>query len=210
MRAIVIMPIMVSFCLILGCDAAEPEPPSLEDVAEEDEEAEEVFEERGHPLPCDDHCDCPFGFSCSNGTCWDYIEFSPTHIYSCVADCQCDAEKTGMTGMTCYYSSPTNAYGACYTPNCSLSFDAAVVQRGATTNLTVTSEFMPAGSYTLLYGTKDGVPDENGSRYNLTSGTFPIVNSPGLAGEYTREAVMYGPQNQLLCWTDPVTVEFLP
>lgn len=208
MRAIEIMPIMVSFCLILGCDAAEPEPPPLEDVAAEDEEAEEAeedFEERSLLL-CNDDCICPPATRCWDGICTSYARFGPIpiHLSACVDDCQC------LAGTFC--DNAFGSYGYCQsqTPSCSLSFDAAVVQPGATTNLTVTSELMPAGSFSLLYGTKDGVPDENGSMYNLTSGSFPIVNSPGLAGVYTRSAVMYGPQNQPLCWTDTVMVEFLP
>lgn len=68
---------------------------------------------------------------------------------------------------------------------------------------------MPPGAYTQLYGTKNGIPDENGSIYNLTSGDFPILNSPGLAGTYMRYVVMRGPSNELLCTSPQVVATFL-
>jgi hypothetical protein len=77
-------------------------------------------------------------------------------------------------------------------------FSSTVVPPNGTTTLSITSQALPAGSYTELHGTKNGVTDEY-SVYNLTEGSFPIVNSPGLAGLYIRWIFMRGPNNELLC-----------
>lgn len=199
MRAIVTIPMIVPFWVILGCEAAEPEPP-LDDAAEE--QVEEVDQ-----ALCAD-CNCPRGTRCYvDGTCQGYPVFGPIPNLGppCIGDCQCPA------GTRCEMDigSPSS-YGYCVTPTCSVSFDAVTVPPNGTTIFTVTSQWMPQGSYSLLYGTKDGVWDENGSVYNLTSGAFPIVNSPGLAGDYMRYVVMKGPQHEVLCQTAPAYAYFQP
>ena len=77
-----------------------------------------------------------------------------------------------------------------------------MVPQNSTTTFTVSSEFMPADSYSLLHGTKDGVVDEAGSYYNWVSGEFPITNSPGFAGAYTRYINMYAPDGRWFCQTN--------
>lgn len=122
---------------------------------------------------------------------------------ACVADCQ------RASGTYCDMGFLT--YGYCIPrPTCSMSYSASVVPPNGTTILSVTSQGTTPGSFSLLYGTKNGVWDELGSPYNLTSGSFPIVNSPGLAGYYMRYAVMRGPRNEFLCQTSPTYSYFQP
>jgi hypothetical protein len=65
---------------------------------------------------------------------------------------------------------------------------------------------MPGGSYSLLYGTKNGIADEQGSYYGWVSGVFPITNSPGFAGTYMRYINMYAPDGRWFCQTNEAYV----
>ena len=61
---------------------------------------------------------------------------------------------------------------------------------------------------TTRAGTRDGVIDEAGSLFNLVSGSFPITNSPGMAGSYVRYIRMFGPDHAELCESPHAAVVF--
>jgi hypothetical protein len=105
-----------------------------------------------------------------------------------------------------FWCSATNTWG---TSCCSASYSSASVPPGGTVILTLSSSgYIPPGSISYLYGTKNGVTDEFGSPYPVTSGSFPIANSPGLSGSYERHVIMLGPDNTFLCQTQSATTVF--
>jgi hypothetical protein len=89
-----------------------------------------------------------------------------------------------------------------------VSYSPVNVPLNGVTIFSVSSSHMPPGAYTQLFGTRNGAWDENGTVFNLTSGSFTITNSPGLAGTYVRHVVMRGPSNEFLCLSPEASVSF--
>ncbi|MDC0710747.1 hypothetical protein POL68_19880 [Stigmatella sp. ncwal1] len=99
-----------------------------------------------------------------------------------------------------YSTIPCNGTFGSVRSCCSLAFSSSSVPAGATVTLALSSwGYIPAGSISYLYGTRNGVPDEFGSPYYVTSGNFSIVNSPGLSGSYERRVTIVGPYGETLC-----------
>lgn len=177
---------VVSF--ILGCDTASPEPE--ENVGQVDQAVCAI-------------CSCPLGDECkATGDCGGIVQFSPSLPNPCIEDCQCPS------GTRC--TRDGGSYGFCRTPTCSASYSVTTVPLNGTTTFSISSQYMPPGAYTKLFGTKDGIQDVNGTVFNLTSGSFTITDSPGLGGKYIRYVMMYGPNNATLCSTQnqPASVTF--
>jgi hypothetical protein len=190
---------LISLCLSFGCaiDKSEPLP---------DENAGESFGEAAQALTsCRSHSDCPVGTYCDiTGVCSMFV-ISPSFGPTCGSDVQCMSY-----GQRCTNTNPNlGSYGSCVTPACSAQYSLSVVSLGGTTYFNVDSN-APSGSYSLLYGTRDNVQDAFGNFFQLTSGSFPIQYSPGLAGYYMRYIDMYAPNNQLWCRTQPTYTYFAP
>jgi hypothetical protein len=176
--------------LVLGCNAARPEPE--ENVGQVDQALCDI-------------CSCPRGSECkANGSCGgidpDVVKFGPVPAL-CVEDCQCFSGERCLRG-------PGASYGLC--TSCSVWYNPLNVPLNSTTTFSISSLNMPPGAYTQLFGTRDGAWDVNGTVFNLTSGNFTITNSPGLAGTYVRHVVMRGPSNEFLCESPEASVSFQP
>jgi len=189
----------ISFCLSFGCAIDKPAPLP-------DENAVEGFGEETQALTsCRSHSDCPVNTYCdTSGTCSMFV-IGPTLGPTCGSDVQCMPY-----GQRCTNTSPNlGTYGSCVTPACSAQYSLSSVPLGGTTYFNVSSN-APSGSYSRLYGTRDNVQDAFGTIYQLTSGSFPIQNTAGLAGYYMRYLDMYAPNDQLWCRTQPTYALFSP
>jgi len=198
MKTIIAMA-FISLCLSFGCAIDKPAPLP-------DENAGESFGEATQALTsCRSHSDCPVGTYCdTSGTCSSFV-IGPTPPPICGSDVQCMPY-----GQRCTNTSPNlGTYGSCVTPACSAQYSLSSVPLGGTTFFNVNSN-APSGSYSLLYGTRDNVQDAFGTLFQLTSGSFPIQNTAGLAGYYMRYLDMYAPNNQLWCRTQPTYTLFSP
>jgi len=189
-----------NLCLSFGCATDQPLPLP-------DESAGETFAETAQALTsCRSHSDCPVGTYCdTSGTCSSFV-IGPTLGPACGSDSNC------TFGQLCTNRNPSlGFYGSCVTPDCSAQYSLSFVPLNGTTYFNVTSN-APSGSYSRLYGTKDNNPDAFGTMFQLTSGSFPILNSPGLAGYYMRYLEMYTSDNRLWCQTQnqPTYTYFAP
>jgi len=183
-----------------GCAVSETSSPAAqEDLPVLGESKQAV----GQSCRINDHC--PRGMGCYNRTCIQIVEFGPIPeaplAPACVSDGQCaPAGRRCGINTTAYYPGGPHSY--CLAPTCSVSWNPSWVPQNSTTNFTVTSNEMPVGSYSLLYGTKNGTADEYGSYYDWVSGIFPITNYPGFAGYYMRYIDMYTPDGRWFCQTN--------
>lgn len=158
---------------------------------------------------CVKNDNCPRGTGCFNGTCIQILEFGPAPEAplspACVSDGQCaPAGRRCSVHTTTTY--PGGPHGYCLAPTCSVSWDPYWVPQNSTTNFIVTSSEMPIDSYSVLYGTKNGITDEYGSYYNWVSGVFPITNFPGFSGYYMRYINMFAPDGRWFCQTNQAYV----
>ncbi len=213
--------VVFAFCLslLVACgveqrDSSSSEPAAVEQESEAIAQAEELGQSAqagaalgapsGGVMPqvsCASHCNCPLGQQCAGGTCQTIIFPSPAPpTPPCMADCQC--------ALRSYCNGANGGWGICIAPTCSVAWSYSPVPSGSTVNFLISSSQMPANSYLKLYGTRNGVVDENGTVYNLVSGTFPIPNAPGSSGVYTRYVRMYSPTNRLLCQSNTANVTF--
>jgi hypothetical protein len=190
MKTMIVVPVLVFLCSSFGCATSEPEP-----------RVEQATAQLGDGQACSSDCQCDRGFRCTSGTCQSIVQFGPVPGPPLSPACVCDSQCP--TGSVC--SDPHNtssSYGYCITYACTISFAPYYTPPGGTTTLTLTSD-SPPGSYSLLYGQKNSSWDTIGAYYGLTSGSFSITNTPGLAGLYMRYAVLYRPDGQQLCTTAP-------
>ena len=177
-------------CLAAGCAAEAPTPHRAQRTA---------AVTAGQS--CSSDCECDRGLRCTNGTCQGFVEFGPIPAPPLSPACVCDSQCPSGTLCSNPQNTPTS-YGYCHAYQCSLTFAPYYVGPGDSTALSLTSDPPPPpGSYTLLYGTRDGVTDVAGARFDLTAGTFAIANTPGLAGAYVRYATIHRPNGELLCST---------
>jgi hypothetical protein len=198
MKSTTIM-VFIGLCLSFGCVTDKPAPLS-------DDNAGETLAEASQALTsCSSHNDCPVGTYCgTSGICSSAV-FGPTPPPTCGSDFQCIP-----LGQLCTNRNPNlGFYGSCVTPTCSAQYSLSYVPLNGTTYFDVSSN-APAGSYSRLYGTKNNNPDEFGTVYQLASGSFPILNSPGLAGSYMRYLDMYTSDSRLWCRTQPTYTYFAP
>ena len=181
-------------CLSFGCVTDDPTP-----LPEEAEAAQEVL------TFCSSHDACPVGTYCDvGGVCSGFV-IGPNPGPVCGNDHQCSPY-----GLRCTNTSPNlGTYGSCVSPSCSAQYSLAYVPAGGTTFFNVSSN-APSGSFSRLYGTRDNRQDAFGDIFQLTSGSFPILNSPGLAGSYMRYVDMYAPNGQFWCETATTTTYFAP
>jgi hypothetical protein len=170
-----------------------------------------LLDELGNPVPTGlaeksqascVSCACPRGQACNHlGVCAGYPLFGPIPGPPLWPACVCDSQCP--TGSVCSLS---NGYGYCQVPTCAAFWDVAVVPPNGTANFGVSSQWMPAGSYSRLYGTRNGVLDTDGLLYNTVAGSFLVQNAPGLAGFYMRYVRMFGPDHTPLCQSEPVYI----
>lgn len=216
MRRVSIALMMIGWFALGACAVERDEPGSQSgppELASRDESRPPVLAETSQAV-CSD-CACPRGQRCNFlGVCAAYPVFGPIPrpplFPPCVCDSQCwigGPDAPPMPGAVCT-NYGGSSYGYCEVPQCSVSWALAVVPPNGTVDFIVSSASMPPGSYSRLYGTKDGVTDENGAVYNLVSGVFPIQNNPGMAGTYMRYLHMHGPDHTLLCVTAPTYSTF--
>jgi len=183
----------------LGCTTGNPIPSPDENSVENLTEAVQAL------TSCRSHSDCPVGTYCDTSrTCSSFV-IGPTPPPICGSDSQCIP-----SGQLCTNRNPNlGNYGSCVTPNCSAQYSLSNVPLNGTTYFNVSSN-APSGSYSRLYGTKNNIQDAFGDLYQLTSGSFPNQNLPGLAGSYMRYLDMYTSDNQLWCRTQPTYTYFAP
>lgn len=184
--------VFTMFGLIGGCAVSDTNPTGAQ--------AEAYIIGEGQSCIVNDHC--PRGLGCHNGVCKLLSVFGapePPYAPACASDGQCPpGRRCGVHTVT--YDDLTADY--CIAPTCSVEWSSNVLPPNSTTNFIVTSDEMPTGSYSLLYGTRNGIADVQGSYYGWVNGVFPITNFPGFAGFYTRRIEMYAPDGRKLCETD--------
>lgn len=219
MRRVAIVLLMIGWSVVVAACATEREedraPGASSEVSSEEQgELAPVQLAEKTQASCNS-CECPRGQACNYaGVCAGYPVFGPIPrpplFPPCVCDSQCwlgGPDAPPMPGAVCT-NYGGSGYGYCAVPQCSASWSLAVVPPNGTVDFIVSSDWMPPGSYSRLYGTKDGITDENGAVYNLVSGVFPIQNNPGMAGTYMRYLRMYGPDHAQLCVTAPTYSTF--
>ena len=91
---------------------------------------------------------------------------------------------------------------------CSLSSNPTVVASGDSFSFTVASSNIPAGSQGYWFGTKDGKQDLNAAPLGLATTSY--VNTPNVAGTYTRYVEIRNATGVAVCTTAPVTITLLP
>lgn len=146
---------------------------------------------------CTTSCDCPLDSTCSSGVCVILPVAGPRSPNPrCYADCQCSSPQ--------YCSATPPSHGYCE-PSCSVKWLREIVPPGQGTLFIIRSNGLPAGSYSRLYGTKDGVTDVNGQIWQTTSGSYGVTYGPGV---YTRYMKMFSAANVQLCQTNVSSVTF--
>lgn len=194
-------------------DSSSSEPVAGEERAEaigpgQASEAVQLLGPGGAGATCSSNCNCQTFHECVNGTCQYTAPIGghppPPGDY-CKSDCQCG----NLTGYCTNNNNPSQ-WGYCVATTCAISWSPTVVAAGATTIMTLSSTGMPANAYTRLYGQKNGLPDPSagGAQFNVTSGSFPITNGPGMAGHYTRWVRMYTSYGQQICQSGSSSVLF--
>lgn len=170
--------------------------------------------ELGALQSCTRNDQCALGTACYNRTCID-LPSPPGPLPEepwgerCVNDAQCAPFGRRCEVHTNTYV-PNGPVGYCVAPSCSVSWSLSVIPPNATTNFIVTSSEMPwGGSYSVMYGTKNGVTDVDGAYYDWIEGVFPITNFPGFAGSYMRYLEMYAPDGRLFCTTNQAYADAL-
>ena len=94
-------------------------------------------------------------------------------------------------------------------PTCQLSFSKSVVASGDSVQFALTSQgAIPAGTRAYLYGYKNGITDETGVDIGGPSFNYNIVNSPGLAGNYTRWVITRTTDGRTVCQTNRTSTIF--
>ena len=168
----------------------------------------------GAGAACSSDCACGRGLRCTGGVCASYVEFGPIPAPPFSPPCVCDAQCPSDRFCTNNQASPTS-YGYCVAASCSAGFSPTFVPAGSSTLFTLASHAdfdspLPAGSFSRMYGTRNGVQDAFGEAYPFTAAVFSIANTPGLAGSYTRYVGVHRPDGGLLCTTGVATSVFAP
>jgi hypothetical protein len=145
-------------------------------------------------------CTPPAGYSATSNDCNDQ-----NRLVNPGATEVCDGVDNNCNGSV--------DEGAACTTTCSAWFIGFYyIHSGGTTTFGFqTSGYIPAGSRAYLYGTKNGVVDENGSAsFDQTTFSYDVLNSPGREGYYERYVVIRGPNNATLCTTNIASITFSP
>lgn len=193
--------VLVFLCLGLGFGCVHDEATAPTDEVSEENLGETTQESTKY---CNSHCDCGGEEYCGTGGICTSFVIGPSPA-PCGSDCNCSGGQR-CTNM----SSALGSYGSCVSPSCSAQYSPYYVPAGGTNYFHLSSSNMPSGSYSRLYGTRDGYWDEFGSVYYLTSGTFQNVNSPGRSGYYMRYVDMHAPNGQFWCRTQQTYTYFAP